>query len=487
MPNYLIHRQKPKKDIKKKISTIFSLIAIFFSILGAFLFLFCAFYYPIRWIQNRQNYKLILNVKSNFGLKETIINMAEEDLIKFAKLNRSKKAGIYKEHLNEIWKAFHQQLNSTLKDQFNVSQERLRRLETLKRLTYVMPDEKPNWWTLNWWSDDKYKSLLDHEIAFVKSLQMINKDNLMELLKEIRNLLEMDAYSEDPIRARKCMARKAAESALKEDNDLTRDMLTIMLDIENQDGIPLPFSVIYKRLQQCTDNLKDYESFQHKVQNRFKDILKQSEDRAFILEKVLNEILDVKSYSEKRKILKLIVETVKNKYLFELSRRAWPSWLGKQPLATVLEKYLKKNEPGWAIIRKFTSGPVYLTELQAVSTLINSRYYHYEVISTLQDYTEQMKADADVELSKLDRLEKIISELAYYEKEYIKKKRSFFGNEKATLNILRLLLTRWNYENNLKNNSYELDKMRERIENYFIRYCKKTKRPREGDCYGVVY
>ncbi|MCP4105677.1 MAG: hypothetical protein GY749_09090 [Desulfobacteraceae bacterium] len=463
-------------------------MTIFFSILGVFLF--CLLYFPVRWLQNRQQYKLIIDFKSHFGLKDTIVSITEEKLIAFAKLNQSEKAYDYRYHLNAIWKTFHIQLISTLKDQSNVSQERLIHLEDLKRFASTLPAEKPDGWMQNWWPSDKYRSLLVPEIDFVKSLQPINKDSLTEQLKAIHSLLQTDNIAnifDDPLRARKCMARKATESVLKEDNDLTMDILKTMLDIEKHDGIPLSFSEVYKRLQKCGTEIKDYRLFQYEVQNKFKDILKQSEDRAFMLKKVLNEIVSVKSYSKKHEILKLIVKTVKDNSLFELSRREWPSGVKGEPLAKVLERHLKKNEPAWAIIRKFTSEPVYLSELQAVSSLVNSRYYQYEVIETLKDYIKQMKANAKVDLPELDRLKKIISELEYYEKEYLMKKRPSFGNEKATLKILKLLLTRWNHETKFKDNSYELGKMRKRIEGYLIRYCKKTKKPRDGDCYGVEY
>lgn len=407
-----------------------------------------------------------------------ITDLADEDIETFIRLANSRK------EMDAFWETCHEQLDRVLQNRSDLNQSRLNRLKKFRAIASQMPDPKPEWWTKN-----EYDAWLDSEIQFLElwensTAQIANEKNLRKRLKRIRKLLHSDSLISDPgyaMISRKFLAETVIRSTLElEDNPSAEGVLTaVMPEVHDYSGIALPLSLIYEQMREYKNNLDEYYAAREIVQSRLKKIEANVKSRSFIMRKVLREISKGLETSEEDRLVRHILLTLKEKYLFELAEEAWPP--GVQPLPRVMEASYERNKNFSDLIRIFSRQPVYQAELETLLALISVRCYQYEVISVFRNFTELMADDIEIDLSLLDELEKKVPGLMPPRQSYLRGTRAYFAKQGDALFRMKMLLSRWNRSKD----TYERGRILREAEDFLAQHCRETLRPGEGDCIDV--
>ncbi len=395
------------------------------------------------------------------------------------------KMGLLDKELGILRTAYRDQLAETLETPKPPDRRRLDSLLTFQSFSESLPEIDAR----TWWKDDLGEQLAA-ELAFVGSWQEHNIEiritrDLRKRLAVIRSALvghpfARKAGSTYHFRARRYLMQQTIESVMTlaanpDAESVLVDMLPTVADFE---AIRIPLILIHNRLKSGESGIDDEKQWRT-IRDGLEEIRRKTAERAFLMERVINDMLEGLDFQQQRNLLNHGITVLKDHYLFDLADRAWPE--GVSPLPAVLSSNVaQRHGPSGRVVRRLCREPIYLAELESTKAVAAVRVYRTALLNALKQVFDRIAADdwQDIDTRKLDALQRRIQALSPPDRPYLKQWRTFFERQESELLQIKVWIKRWVYHNLPADRAEVL----ERLKDVFARLCREADRLGQGPC-----
>lgn len=399
------------------------------------------------------------------------------------------KMDLMDEELAGLRTAYRDQLAETLETPDPPDRRRMDRLETFHSFAEALPGLGGR----AWWQED-LAAELETEMAFVRSWQEHNIEvritrDLRKRLAVIRSAVKDHPHirkteSERAFRARRYLMRQTIESVMTlaanpEAESVLVDMMPAVADF---DALRIPLILLHDRLDSGDPLPVSDEEMWRTIRDGLETIRRRTDERAFVLERVVTDLLEGIGPRQRQDLLAHGIAVLREHYLFDLARRAWPNGVSSLP-AVLSSEVADHHGPSGRVVRRLCREPIYLAELESLQAATAVRVYRTALLTALKRILDQI-ADNDwrhIDTGRLDRLGHRIDELLPPEKPYLEKWRNRLAGEKKALDWLKPLVTRWVHHNLPADRAAVL----ERLKAHFRSRCREAGRLGEGPCRDV--
>jgi hypothetical protein len=453
---------------------------------GLILLLIIVVTLPLYAIHQR-NAKTILNLTRMLEDGE-IAQISAEQMERFEKIQEGVQAemGFLDDELDALRAAYRERLSEALDAPEPPDRRRMDRLRTFRSFSKALPAIDAR----SWWEGD-LEEALEAELAYVGSWQEHNIEmrvtrDLRERLVIIRSALETHPHARKGsskffLRSRRYLMRQTIETvtgmAANPDTDaLLVDLLPTVADF---DAVRIPLILIHNRLREGESRAGVDRRRWRTIREGLETLRRRAAERAFILERVINEMLEALDAQEQRGLLRHGLDVLREHYLFDPAERAWPE--GMAPLTAVLSAQVEDHHgPSGRVVRGLCRGPLYLAELESIRAVTAVRFYRTLLLTTLKRIFEQMENDRwrEIDLDWFDALRRRITEMTPPDKPHLKRWRAFFDRQRKDLLWLAPLVKRWIYSNLPADRAV----VAEQLQDHFAKICREAGRVGEVPC-----
>lgn len=388
------------------------------------------------------------------------------------------KMDMMEDEMAALQAAYKDRLAETLEDPQPPDQRRMEQLLNLQSFSKPNLDAKAEW-------QGDLKEALDAELAFVASWREHNIEiritrDLKKRLAVIRSAVSDHQFANQPdsplcLRARRHLMGQLIEAAttLEANPDAESVLADALPSTGDFEAIQIPLALIHQRLQSLPLNeFKDKQRWQT-FSDGLEKIRKRTAERAFLMERVINDMLQGLAPQERQDLLTHGLTVMKNHYLFDLSDRAWPEGVKSLP-AILLPAVEQHHGPSGQVVRRLCRDPIYAAELETVKAVAAVRVYQTELLEALKEILDKIADNEwqNIDIQELENLKQRIDELTPQDKPHLKQWLAFFEKQKTDLGWLKPLVKRWVHHNI----PMERAEVLKRLKDHFETLCREANR-----------
>jgi hypothetical protein len=453
---------------------------------GLILLLIIVVTLPLYAIHQR-NAKTILNLTRMLEDGEIALISAEQ-MERFEDIQEGVQAemGFLDDELDALRAAYRERLSEALDAPEPPDRRRMDRLRTFRSFSKALPSIDAR----SWWEGD-LEEALEAELAYVGSWQEHNIEmrvtrDLRGRLVIIRSALKTHPHARKGssgffLRSRRYLMRQTIETVtgMTANPDTDALLVDLLPTVADFDAVRIPLILIHNRLREEESRPGVDRRRWRTIREGLEKIRRRAAERSFIMERVINEMLEGLDAGEQRGLLRHGLDVLREHYLFDPAGRAWPE--GMAPLTAVLAARVEDHHgPSGRVVRGLCRGPLYLAELESIQAVTAVRFYETLLLTTLKHILDQMADDRwrEIDMEQLDALQLRIDVMMPPDKPHLKPWRDFFARQRADLLWLKPLVKRWIYANLPADRAVVLEKLKA----HFAQMCEKAGRLNEVPC-----